>query len=84
MNCLYFSEDRIRNGIKKLQKAKQGSTQGRLDSFFSVVSTSSTKRKVSFVYNTNVHTYPDQSTCNEICYNIQTSLLVMKFFIILY
>lgn len=28
------SEDRIRNGIKKLLKSKQGSTQGRLDSFF--------------------------------------------------
>lgn len=41
-----FSEDRIRNGMKKLQKAKQGTTQGRLDSFFSVVSTSSTKRKL--------------------------------------
>lgn len=40
-----FSEDRIRNGMKKLQKAKQGTTQGRLDSFFSVVSTSSSKRK---------------------------------------
>ncbi|KAL5021164.1 hypothetical protein ScPMuIL_000319 [Solemya velum] len=40
-----FSEDRMRNGMKKLQKARQGSTQGRLDSFFSVVSTSSTKRK---------------------------------------
>lgn len=45
VNKKNFSEDRIRNGIKKLQKAKQGSTQGRLDSFFSVVSTSSTKRK---------------------------------------
>lgn len=43
-----FSEDRIRNGMKKLQKAKQGTTQGRLDSFFSVVSTSSSKRKVSW------------------------------------
>ncbi|KAK7114647.1 flap endonuclease 1-like [Littorina saxatilis] len=44
-----FGEDRIRNGIKKLQKSRQGSTQGRLDSFFSVVSKSSsssaTKRK---------------------------------------
>lgn len=47
--CISFSEDRIRNGMKKLQKAKQGTTQGRLDSFFSVVSTSSTKRKVSGV-----------------------------------
>ncbi|XP_052060614.1 flap endonuclease 1-like [Mytilus californianus] len=45
VNKKNFSEDRIRNGIKKLQKAKQGSTQGRLDSFFSVVSTTSTKRK---------------------------------------
>ncbi|XP_022344377.2 flap endonuclease 1-like [Crassostrea virginica] len=45
VNQKNFSEDRIRNGIKKLLKAKQGTTQGRLDSFFSVVSTSSTKRK---------------------------------------
>lgn len=45
VNQKNFSEDRIRNGMKKLQKAKQGTTQGRLDSFFSVVSTSSTKRK---------------------------------------
>lgn len=43
-----FAEDRIRNGCKKLMKAKQGTTQGRMDSFFSVVSTaksSTTKRK---------------------------------------
>lgn len=45
VNKKNFNEDRIRNGIKKLQKAKQGSTQGRMDSFFSVVSTTSTKRK---------------------------------------
>ena len=32
-----FSEDRIRNGCKKLDKARGGSTQGRLDSFFKVV-----------------------------------------------
>jgi len=32
-----FSEERIRNGAKKLSKAKQGSTQGRLDSFFKVL-----------------------------------------------
>ena len=31
-----FQEDRIRNGAKKLLKARQGSTQGRLDSFFKV------------------------------------------------
>ncbi|XP_072024123.1 flap endonuclease 1-like [Amphiura filiformis] len=41
-----FSEDRIRNGIKKMIKAKQGSTQGRLDSFFKVIpSTNNSKRK---------------------------------------
>ncbi|OWF35194.1 flap endonuclease 1-like [Mizuhopecten yessoensis] len=42
-----FNEDRIKNGIKKLTKARQGTTQGRLDSFFSVVSstTSSTKKR---------------------------------------
>lgn len=32
-----FAEDRIRNGAKKLMKAKQGTTQGRLDSFFKVL-----------------------------------------------
>ncbi|KAM4617575.1 flap endonuclease 1 [Discoglossus pictus] len=41
-----FSEDRIRNGAKKLTKNRQGSTQGRLDDFFKVTgSISSTKRK---------------------------------------
>ncbi|NP_001080984.1 flap endonuclease 1-B [Xenopus laevis] len=41
-----FSEDRIRNGAKKLAKNRQGSTQGRLDDFFKVTgSISSTKRK---------------------------------------
>ena len=34
-----FAEDRIRNGAKKLVKARQGSTQGRLDSFFKVLPT---------------------------------------------
>jgi len=32
-----FSEDRIRNGCKKLDKARGGATQGRLDSFFKVL-----------------------------------------------
>ncbi|XP_014674476.1 PREDICTED: flap endonuclease 1-like [Priapulus caudatus] len=40
-----FSEDRIKNGIKKLTKTRHGSTQGRLDNFFTVLATSSTKRK---------------------------------------
>ena len=32
-----FAEDRIRNGCKKLDKARGGTTQGRLDSFFKVL-----------------------------------------------
>ena len=42
-----FNEDRMRNGIKKLAKARTGSTQGRLDGFFKVLSspTPATKRK---------------------------------------
>lgn len=40
-----FSEDRIRNGVKKLGKARNTSTQGRLDNFFKVTSVTSTKRK---------------------------------------
>jgi len=34
-----FAEDRVRNGAKKLIKGRQGSTQGRLDSFFKVMPT---------------------------------------------
>lgn len=41
-----FSEDRVRNGSKKLIKARSSTTQGRLDSFFSISSTPN-KRKVS-------------------------------------
>lgn len=33
-----FAEDRIRNGVKKILKCKSSTTQGRLDSFFKVVS----------------------------------------------
>ncbi|KAK1795407.1 hypothetical protein P4O66_010575 [Electrophorus voltai] len=40
-----FSEDRIRNGSKKIMKSRQGSTQGRLDSFFTVTGSLSSKRK---------------------------------------
>lgn len=40
------SEDRIRNGCKKIVKSRQGSTQGRLDSFFTVTGSLSSKRKV--------------------------------------
>jgi len=32
-----FSEDRIRNGAKKILKAKKTSTQGRMDTFFKVI-----------------------------------------------
>ncbi|KAK7881604.1 hypothetical protein WMY93_030013 [Mugilogobius chulae] len=40
-----FSEDRMRNGFKKIMKSRQGSTQGRLDSFFTVTGSLSSKRK---------------------------------------
>lgn len=39
-----FNEERIRNGAKKLLKARGTTTQGRLDGFFTVVSTTP-KRK---------------------------------------
>lgn len=35
----------MRNGSKKLVKARGGSTQGRLDGFFTVLSTTPAKRK---------------------------------------
>lgn len=38
-----FAEDRIRNGAKKIQKAKKTSTQGRLDSFFKVIPSTTPK-----------------------------------------
>ncbi|XP_014478784.1 PREDICTED: flap endonuclease 1 [Dinoponera quadriceps] len=43
-----FNEERVRNGAKKLYKARNTSTQGRLDSFFKVLPNSSTpaKRKI--------------------------------------
>ncbi|KAB0804644.1 hypothetical protein PPYR_01614 [Photinus pyralis] len=41
-----FNEERIRNGAKKLLKARGTSTQGRLDGFFKVLSTTPAKRKV--------------------------------------
>lgn len=44
-----FNEDRVRNGAKKLMKARHTGTQGRIDSFFKVLpSTNGTpaKRKV--------------------------------------
>ena len=43
-----FNEDRIRNGAKKLAKARNTTTQGRLDSFFKVLpNPNAGKRKVS-------------------------------------
>ncbi|UYV68977.1 FEN1 [Cordylochernes scorpioides] len=47
--CLWCSEDRVRNGVKKLNKSRQSSTQGRLDSFFTVTPSQNggVKRKVS-------------------------------------
>lgn len=46
IDAFLCSEDRIRNGCKKISKSRQGSTQGRLDSFFSVTGSLSSKRKV--------------------------------------
>lgn len=40
-----FNEDRVRNGCKKLMKARDGTTQGRLDGFFTVLSSTPAKRK---------------------------------------
>lgn len=42
----FASEERIRNGCKKILKSRQGSTQGRLDTFFTVTGSISSKRKV--------------------------------------
>ncbi|KAK9695824.1 XPG I-region [Popillia japonica] len=47
-----FNEERIRNGAKKLMKARGTSTQGRLDGFFTVLSTNTPKRKVDDKKNT--------------------------------
>jgi len=46
----YYSEERIRNGAKKILKAKQSSTQGRMDSFFKVIPSNkpAIKRKVIY------------------------------------
>lgn len=45
-----FSEERIRNGAKKIMKTRSTSTQGRLDSFFKVLpSTTPVKRKTDDV-----------------------------------
>lgn len=46
LNLCVASEDRIRNGCKKIMKSRQGSTQGRLDTFFTVTGSISSKRKV--------------------------------------
>lgn len=40
-----FNEERVRNGAKKIMKARSGTTQGRLDSFFTVTSVANPKRK---------------------------------------
>ncbi|CAI8023861.1 Flap endonuclease 1 [Geodia barretti] len=40
-----FSEDRIRNGVRKLEKCKEGATQGRLDSFFTKLPSPATASK---------------------------------------
>uniref|UniRef100_A0A2A4IZZ0 Flap endonuclease 1 n=1 Tax=Heliothis virescens TaxID=7102 RepID=A0A2A4IZZ0_HELVI len=40
-----FNEERVRNGAKKLMKARSGTTQGRLDGFFTISTTPNPKRK---------------------------------------
>ncbi|VVC92293.1 unnamed protein product [Leptidea sinapis] len=40
-----FNEERVRNGAKKLIKARTGTTQGRLDGFFKISTTPNPKRK---------------------------------------
>lgn len=40
-----FNEDRVRNGVKKLLKARGGSTQGRLDGFFKVLATTTPNKR---------------------------------------
>jgi len=40
-----FNEERIRNGARKLSKARNTQTQGRLDGFFTVLSPANSKRK---------------------------------------
>lgn len=40
-----FNEERVRNGVKKLLKSRSTSVQGRLDGFFTVLSTTPAKRK---------------------------------------
>ncbi|KAK3914696.1 Flap endonuclease 1 [Frankliniella fusca] len=40
-----FNEDRVRNGAKKLAKARSGTTQGRLDTFFKVLPSTNTGQK---------------------------------------
>jgi flap endonuclease-1 len=40
-----FGEDRMRNGVKKILKSRTTGTQVRLDSFFTITSTTPNKRK---------------------------------------
>lgn len=47
-----FNEERIRNGAKKLLKARGVTTQGRLDGFFTVLGTTPAKRKAENKKNT--------------------------------
>lgn len=47
-----FNEERIRNGAKNMMTARGTSTQGRLNGFFTVLSTNTPKRKVDDKKNT--------------------------------
>ena len=52
IHCHFYSEDRIRNGVKRILKSRQGATQGRLDTFFKPIATvtAGVKRKVRMLY----------------------------------
>jgi len=45
-----FNEERVRNGAKKLHKARNTSTQGRLDSFFKVLPSTTVPSKRKVIY----------------------------------
>jgi len=49
-----FAEDRIRNGVKKIIKAKKTGTQGRLDSFFKVLPSNKPEKRKSEDNKSNV------------------------------
>lgn len=63
--CSTCSEERVRNGAKKLRKSREGATQGRLDSFFKPAATTSSgavKRQVRYHSHTGGNATPHALT----------------------